>query len=297
MMRLTNFSIILLACFSLYLLNAGMTNTVYAAQKNTKEALQSDPQKISGKVTDVITAAGFTYAEVDTGKEKVWAAGPGVTPLKKGDMIAFSTEMPMQNFHSKSLGRDFSLIYFIKHYITDKETSTIAAPHSQTKKQQIIKPTTTTFAGTSSEVDIGGYLRETTLDGLNGRKKKFSDFKGKPLIINVWASWCGPCRAEMGSLERLAHRYNGKEFNIIGISTDDYRNKADAFIKQTGITFENFLDNKLLLENMLGANTIPLTILVDDHGRVLEKVRGAREWDSPKIIDAIGEVFHINLMH
>jgi len=274
-----------------------MINTVYAAQKNTKEALQNDPRIISGKVTDVITTAGFTYAEVDTGKEKVWAAGPGITPLKKGDMVAFSTEMPMKNFHSKSLGRDFSVIYFIKRYITDKETSTIATPHSQIKKQQIIKPTTTTPAGTHGEVKIGGYLREATLDGLNGRKKKFSDFKGKPLIINVWASWCGPCRAEMGSLERLAQKYNGKEFNVIGVSTDDYRNKAEAFIKQTEITFENFLDNKLLLENMLGANTIPLTILVDDHGRVLEKVRGAREWDSPKIIDAIGEVFHIKLMH
>jgi len=136
-----------------------------------------------------------------------------------------------------------------------------------------------------------------TLDGLNGKKRKFSDFKGKPLIINVWASWCGPCRAEMGSLERLAHRYNGKELNIIGISTDDYRNKAETFIKQTEITFENFLDHKLLLENMLGANTIPLTILVDDQGRILEKVRGAREWDSPEIIDAIGETFHLKLMH
>ena len=48
---------------------------------------------------------------------------------------------------------------------------------------------------------------------------------------------------------------------------------------------------------MLGANTIPLTILVDDQCRVLEKVRGAREWDSPEIIDAIGEVFHLKLMH
>ena len=297
MIRPTNFSIILLACFSLSLLNAGMTKTVYAAQKNTKEALKNAPRQISGKVTDVITAAGFTYAEVDTGKVKVWAAGPGVTPLKKGDMVAFSTEMPMHNFHSKSLGRDFSVIYFIKHYITDKETSTIATPHSQTKKQQIIKPTTTTFTSASGEVKIGSYLRETTLDGLNGKEKKFSDFKGKPLIINVWASWCGPCRVEMGSLERLAQRYNGKQFNIIGVSTDDYRNRADAFIKQTGITFDNFLDHKLLLENMLGANTIPLTILVDDHGRVLEKVRGAREWDDPKIIDAIGEAFNINLMH
>lgn len=101
----------------------------------------------------------------------------------------------------------------------------------------------------------------------------------------------------MGSLERLAKQYNGKEFNVIGISTDDYHNKAAAFIKQTGITFENFLDSKLVLENMLGANTIPLTILVDDHGRVLEKVRGAREWDRAKIIDAIGEAFHIKLIH
>jgi peroxiredoxin len=101
----------------------------------------------------------------------------------------------------------------------------------------------------------------------------------------------------MGSLERLAKRYNGKEFNVIGISTDDYRNKADAFIRQTGITFENFLDHRLLLENMLGANTIPLTVLVDNKGRILEKVRGAREWDSPEIIDAIGEVFHIKLQN
>lgn len=153
------------------------------------------------------------------------------------------------------------------------------------------------FAATPGEVGIGGYLREVTLDGLNGSPKKFSYFKGKPLIINVWASWCGPCRAEMGSLERLAQRYNGKEFKVIGISTDDYRDKAVAFIKQTGITFENFLDSKLLLENMLGANTIPLTIFVDANGRILKKVRGAYEWDSPENIEAIGEVFHIKLKY
>ncbi len=296
-MRCTSFSIILLASFSICLLNAGITSAVYAAQENTDEVQQNDPGIISGKVTDVITAAGFTYAEVDTGKEKVWAAGPDVTPLKKGDIVAFSTEMPMQNFHSKSLGRDFSVIYFIKRYITDKETLPIAAPRGLVQQQPVIKPSMNTAAGTHGEVAIGSYLREATLDGLNGKTKKFSDFKGKPLIINVWASWCGPCRAEMGSLERLARRYNGKEFNVIGISTDDYRNKATAFIKNTEITFENFLDNRLLLENMLGANTIPLTVLVDADGRVLEKVRGSREWDSPEIIDAIGEVFHIKLMH
>lgn len=115
-------------------------------------------------------------------------------------------------------------------------------------------------------------------------------------MINVWASWCGPCRAEMGSLERLAQRYNENQFNLIGISIDDDGNAAAAFLKRLKITFKNFLDSNLLLENMLGANTIPLTIFVDADGRVLFKARGSFEWDDPKIIDAIGKVFNIQLM-
>ena len=153
------------------------------------------------------------------------------------------------------------------------------------------------FAGTPGEVNVGSHLREVTLHGFDGKTKTFSDYKGKPLIINVWASWCGPCRAEMGSLERLAHQYNGKEFNVIGVSTDDDRSAAARFIKQSGVTFDNFLDRKLLLENMLGANRIPLTILVDANGRVLKKVHGSKDWDSPNITAVIGEVFNIESMH
>jgi thiol-disulfide isomerase/thioredoxin len=153
----------------------------------------------------------------------------------------------------------------------------------------------TAFASTPGEVEIGGYLREATLQGLAGKSKKFSDYKGKPLIINVWASWCGPCRAEMGSLQRLARRYGGKHFNVIGISTDDDGKAAAAFIKKSKVTFENFIDSEVFLENMLGANTIPLTILVDAQGKVLEKARGAYEWDSPEVVDAIGKAFHIQL--
>lgn len=262
---------------------ASAFNTVFAAQQ------------ISGKVTTVINSAGFTYAEVDTGMEKVWAAGTGTTPLNKGDMIAFSTEMPMQNFHSKSLGRNFPVIYFVKSFITDNVTPSADSPHGMVNDKPIIKPFAASFANKAGEVKVGSYLREATLDGLNVSSRKLSEFKGKPLIINVWASWCGPCQAEMGSLERLAKKHNGKDFNIIGISTDDYRNKAEAAIARAQLTFENFLDNKLMLEKMLGANTIPLTLLVDEKGRVLEKVRGAREWDSPEIKDAISKAFNIRI--
>lgn len=153
----------------------------------------------------------------------------------------------------------------------------------------------TAYASTPGEVEVGSYLRDAKLQGLDGKTRKFSDFQGKPLIINVWASWCGPCRAEMGSLNRLARRYGGKQFNVIGISTDDDGDAAAKFIKRSKVSFENFLDSRLLLENMLGADAIPLTVLVDAHGRVLEKVRGAYEWDSPEAVDAIGKIFSVKL--
>jgi len=151
------------------------------------------------------------------------------------------------------------------------------------------------IAATPGEVGIGNYLREAKLRGLNTETKNLSDFRGKPLIINVWASWCGPCRAEMGSLERLATRFNGNEFNVIGISTDDYRDAALGFIESTRINFENFIDHKLELEYMLGANTIPLTLLVDADGQVLHKARGVYEWDSPQVINAIAVAFNVKL--
>lgn len=147
------------------------------------------------------------------------------------------------------------------------------------------------FAKMPGEVEEGGVLREASLYGFSGDYRKLSELRGKPLIINVWASWCGPCRAEMGSLERLSRRFGGKEFNIIGISTDDHAERAAAFLRQARVTFDNYHDRTLQLESMLGANTIPLTVLVDAQGRVLRKVRGAREWDGAEAVELIRRTF------
>lgn len=148
---------------------------------------------------------------------------------------------------------------------------------------------------TPGEVEVGGHLREAPLQGLGGRSGAIADYRGKPMIINVWASWCGPCRNEMGSLNRLARRYGGKKFNVIGISTDDDGKAALAFIRKTGVAFPNYLDSNAFMEDMLGASTIPLTVLVDANGQVLAKVHGFREWDSPETVAAIAEAFHIRM--
>lgn len=154
---------------------------------------------------------------------------------------------------------------------------------------------TCAFASTPGEVAVGSVLREATLNGFGGDTLRLSELRGKPLIINVWASWCQPCRAEMGSLDRLFKRYGGKQFNLIGISTDDDRNAAFYFLMRLGVTFDNYADHKLKMENMLGANTIPLTLLIDANGKVLKKVRGYQQWDSPETIKMIGSVFGTKL--
>lgn len=151
------------------------------------------------------------------------------------------------------------------------------------------------FANTPGEVAVGGQLREAQMQGLSSQSAKLSSYRGKPLIINVWASWCGPCRQEMGSLERLSRRYGGKYFNVIGVSTDDYREPAMAFLRQSNTTFSNFIDSRLYMENMLGADRIPLTLLVDAQGKVLAKFYGARQWDSPESVEMIAKAFRVRL--
>lgn len=151
------------------------------------------------------------------------------------------------------------------------------------------------FANTPSEIEVGGSLSDVPMNSFTGSIKKFSAYRGKPLIINVWASWCGPCRDEMASLERLSRRFNGKQLNIIGISTDDDASAAAIAIKQSKLTFTNYLDHHVILENMLGADTIPLTILVDANGRVVKKIRGSQQWDSAESLKLIEQTFHIKL--
>ena len=147
-------------------------------------------------------------------------------------------------------------------------------------------------AGASEAVQVGQSLRPALLQGLNGPSRQLHEFHGRPLIINVWASWCVPCRAEMASLERLAWRNEGREFAIIGISTDDFADQARQWLQHSNATISQYIDQGLQMEHMLGASSLPLTVLVDAQGRVLDKIRGARDWDSLESRAMVRKTFH-----
>lgn len=140
-------------------------------------------------------------------------------------------------------------------------------------------------------VQVGQTLPDATMAGLNSPTRTLASYRGKPLIINVWASWCTPCRAEAASLERFAWSEAGQKYVVIGISTDDDRLAALKWLRQSNATLSHFIDANVALENLLGASRIPLTVLVDARGRVVEKVHGAREWDSAESVQLIQRAF------
>jgi thiol-disulfide isomerase/thioredoxin len=137
------------------------------------------------------------------------------------------------------------------------------------------------------EVPQGGVLGELLLTGLNTPDKKLSQYRGKPLIINVWASWCGPCRQEMPSVERMAWSDKASKWTVIGISTDDHVVAAKGFLRHANATLNHYIDKELQAEAMLGADRLPLTVVVDAQGRVRNKWYGAKEWDSPQALQWI----------
>ena len=142
-------------------------------------------------------------------------------------------------------------------------------------------------------VAVGQVLPDVLMTGLNGPSKSLASYRGRPLIINVWASWCSPCRKEAASLERLAWSKAGSRYTVIGISTDDSRAAALQWVRESNATISHYSDTgpRWTLEHMLGASSIPITVLVDARGHVVARFQGARDWDSADSIRLIERAF------
>jgi thiol-disulfide isomerase/thioredoxin len=157
----------------------------------------------------------------------------------------------------------------------------------------LLAPGVAAPANAPAPVAVGRHLPNVVMTGLNGPQRSLVSYRGRPLIINVWASWCGPCRAEAASLERLARGKAGSRYVVIGISTDDSRDAALAWLRASNARLSHYIDSgpQWTLEHMLGASAIPVTVLVDAGGRVVARFRGAREWDSAESIRMIEQAF------
>ena len=120
----------------------------------------------------------------------------------------------------------------------------------------------------------------------SGASLRLSAFRGKVLLLNVWATWCGPCRKEMPTLDRLQAKLGGGDFQVIPLSTDSRGFEAiDVFFREIGAThLGKFLDVYNEAMGNLNIVGIPTTLLIDRQGRELGRLVGPAEWDSPDMI-------------
>lgn len=119
------------------------------------------------------------------------------------------------------------------------------------------------------------------LDGAN-RKLNLADFRGRVVLLNVWATWCVPCREEMPTLDALQLQLGGQDFQVIALSVDQAGLPAvTKFFKEYGITHLNpYLAESLRVVAALAVYGLPTTILIDRHGRELGRLVGPAKWDS-----------------
>jgi thiol-disulfide isomerase/thioredoxin len=123
---------------------------------------------------------------------------------------------------------------------------------------------------------------------LAGKTAHLSDFAGKVVLLNLWATWCAPCRHEMPSLEQLQARFSDK-LAVVPISQDLGGDKAVApFISKLGLAKLNvYLDPKSTVGQAFKVEGLPTSFLIDRHGRVLGRVEGEAKWDSSKMLAVI----------
>jgi peroxiredoxin len=121
------------------------------------------------------------------------------------------------------------------------------------------------------------------LRDMNGRTVSLSELRGKVVLLNFWATWCGPCRVEMPAMERLYRAYDRKDFEILAVSTDAQGVAVTRpFQEENKLTFPILHDSDFRVGLSYGARTLPMTFMVDRQGIVRQHIFGARDWEAPE---------------
>jgi thiol-disulfide isomerase/thioredoxin len=129
------------------------------------------------------------------------------------------------------------------------------------------------------------------LQSLNGEKIQLADLKDKIIFLNFWASWCGPCKEEMPSIEALYHRYKETNFIFLTVSVDyEGPEPVRKFIEKHRYRFPVLLDPKGKTLDLFEINKIPATLIIDRKGKIIGRVIGPRNWSSQEVFSLIDQM-------
>ena len=125
------------------------------------------------------------------------------------------------------------------------------------------------------------------LKSATGENLRLSEYRGDVVMINFWATWCGPCRQEMPLLDELYTRYERVGFNLLGVNIDDDSSRAMAMVKELGVTFPVLFDASKDVSRLYQVDAMPVTIIVDREGNVRHVHRGYKPGYEQKYLDQV----------
>lgn len=142
---------------------------------------------------------------------------------------------------------------------------------------------------------IGEAFPSIVLVDLDGERTPIEAYRGRAVLLNVWATWCAPCRRELPSLQRLSERIDPQDLTVALLSVDDDDYVVREYLIDKKVTLQSYIDtNMAIADKQLGITAYPATFLIGPDGVLLRRFIGERDWDAPTmarslIVSAPGE--------
>jgi len=150
--------------------------------------------------------------------------------------------------------------------------------HSPLDRRSLITVALLAAAGAAcAKVAPNAPAPDFTLRQIDGPNLRLGEQRGRVVMVNFWATWCGPCRIELPRLARLHDKYRSSGFLLLGVNIDDDPNAAKALAGKLGLTFPVLLDSKKEVVGAYDLSAMPATVLIDRDGRVRHLHRGYKE--------------------